>query len=103
MSIADLLYTGRAMKAEEGERWGWYNSITDDPYGAASTTAQRMAAGPNFAHGITKTMLHQEWNMSVDQAIEAEAQAQAICMQTRDFERAYNAFVNKQTPDFQGD
>jgi enoyl-CoA hydratase/carnithine racemase len=100
---SDLLYTGRAMKAEEGERWGWYNNISDDPYSAASTTAQRMAAGPNFAHGITKTMLHQEWNMSVDQAIEAEAQAQAICMQTRDFERAYNAFVNKQTPEFQGD
>ena len=71
--------------------------------GRLALEAQRIVAGPNFAHGITKTMLHQEWNMSVDQAIEAEAQAQAICMQTRDFERAYQAFVNKQTPEFLGD
>ena len=100
---SDLLYTGRAMKADEGERWGWYNGLGDDPYGAAREAAARIVAGPNFAHGITKTMLHQEWNMSIDQAIEAEAQAQAICMQTRDFERAYNAFVNKQAPEFLGD
>ncbi len=100
---ADLLFTGRAMKADEGERWGWYNGLTDQPGEMALETARRIAAGPNFAHGITKTMLHQEWNMSIDQAIEAEAQAQAICMQTRDFERAYNAFVNKQTPEFLGD
>jgi enoyl-CoA hydratase/carnithine racemase len=100
---SDLLYTGRNMRAEEGERWGWYNGVGNDPYADAMKTAQRLVEGPNFAHGITKTMLHQEWNMSIDQAIEAEAQAQAICMQTRDFERAYNAFVAKQTPEFQGD
>jgi enoyl-CoA hydratase/carnithine racemase len=100
---SDLLFTGRNMRAAEGERWGWYNGLGEDPYADAMATARRIAEGPNFAHGITKTMLHQEWNMSVDQAIEAEAQAQAICMQTRDFERAYNAFVAKQTPVFQGD
>lgn len=100
---SDLLYTGRAMKADEGERWGWYNGLSDDPMADARKAAARIVSGPNFAHGITKTMLHQEWNMSIDQAIEAEAQAQAICMQTRDFERAYNAFVNKQTPEFLGD
>ena len=91
------------MKADEGERWGFYNGLSDAPYDNAMASAERIVAGPNFAHGITKTMLHQEWNMSVDQAIEAEAQAQAICMQTRDFERAYQAFVNKQTPEFLGD
>jgi enoyl-CoA hydratase/carnithine racemase len=100
---SDLLYTGRAMKADEAERWGWYNSITEDPYTDALNSARRIVQGPTFAHGITKTMLHQEWNMSVDQAIEAEAQAQAICMQTKDFERAYNAFVAKQSPEFMGD
>ncbi len=100
---SDLLYTGRAMKADEGERWGWYNGLGDDPLQLAMDTASRITDGPTFAHGITKTMLHQEWNMGIDQAIEAEAQAQAICMQTADFERAYNAFVNKQTPEFQGD
>ena len=100
---SDLLYTGRAMKAEEGERWGFYNGLSDDPYTDAKAMAQRITEGPAFAHGITKTMLHQEWNMSVDQAIEAEAQAQAICMQTKDFERAYNAFVNKHKPGFLGD
>ncbi len=100
---SDLLYTGRAMKADEAERWGWYNGLSDDPYSDAMAAAQRIASGPNFAHGITKTMLHQEWNMSVDQAIEAEAQAQAICMQTQDFVRAYDAFVAKQTPEFLGD
>lgn len=100
---SDLLYTGRSMKADEGERWGWYNGVGTEPCADALAAAERIVAGPNFAHGITKTMLHQEWNMSIDQAIEAEAQAQAICMQTRDFERAYNAFVNKQSPEFLGD
>lgn len=100
---SDLLFTGRAMKADEAERWGWYNRISEDPYADALNSAKRIAQGPTFANGITKTMLHQEWNMSVDQAIEAEAQAQAICMQTKDFERAYNAFVAKQSPEFMGD
>ena len=101
---AELLYTGRSMSATEGERWGFYNRLVDA--GAleadALDMAKRIAAGPTFAHGITKTQLSQEWSMGLDQAIEAEAQAQAICMQTRDFERAYRAFVAKQTPVFEG-
>lgn len=102
---AELLYTGRAMSAEEGERWGYYNRLVsaETLEGEAMALARRIVAGPTFAHGITKTQLNQEWSMSLDQAIEAEAQAQAICMQTRDFERAYNAFVAKQTPVFEGD
>ena len=100
---SELLYSGRSLKAEEGERWGFFNSVSDDPYSAAMETAKRIVSGPTFANGITKTQLQQEWNMSVDQAIEAEAQAQAICMQTEDFVRAYNAFVNKQSPVFEGD
>ncbi|GEP61185.1 enoyl-CoA hydratase family protein [Reyranella soli] len=101
---AELLYTGRSMSAAEGERWGFYNRLVDA--GAlepdALDMARRIASGPTFAHGITKTQLNQEWSMGLDQAIEAEAQAQAICMQTRDFERAYRAFVAKQTPVFEG-
>lgn len=102
---ADLLYTGRTMSAEEGERWGFYNRLVeaDELEAEAIALAQRICDGPTFAHGITKTQLNQEWNMSLDQAIEAEAQAQAICMQTRDFERAYRAFVAKEKPVFEGD
>ena len=100
---SELLYSGRSLKAAEGERWGFFNSVSDDPYAAASKMANNIAQGPTFANGMTKTQLQQEWNMSVDQAIEAEAQAQAICMQTEDFVRAYNAFVNKETPVFEGD
>lgn len=101
---AELLYTGRAMSAAEGERWGFYNRLIDaDALEAeALDLAQRIAAGPTFAHGITKTQLNQEWAMGLEQAIEAEAQAQAICMQTRDFERAYRAFVAKEKPVFEG-
>ncbi|MFV0279111.1 MAG: enoyl-CoA hydratase family protein [Parahaliea sp.] len=100
---SELLYFGRHMKAEEGERWGFFNGVSDDPGEDALNAARRIAEGPTFANGITKMQLHQEWNMSVDQAIEAEAQAQAICMQGKDFERAYKAFVNRQTPVFEGD
>ena len=102
---AELLYTGRTMSAEEGERWGFYNRLVDAEAieAEAVALAQRIAAGPTFAHGITKTQLNQEWSMGLDQAIEAEAQAQAICMQTADFERAYRAFVAKATPVFEGD
>ena len=100
---SELLYSGRSLKAEEGERWGFFNSVSDDPYSEALTMAQRITSGPTFANGITKTQLQHEWNMSVDQAIEAEAQAQAICMKTEDFVRAYNAFVAKESPVFQGD
>lgn len=101
---SELLYSGRAMSGEEGERWGFFNRLCEptEVVSEAQAFAARLCAGPTFAHGMTKTMLHQEWNMSLDQAIEAEAQAQAICMQTQDFHRAYNAFVNKQTPVFEG-
>ena len=101
---ADLLYTGRAMSAEEGHAWGFYNSVVeaDSLEQAAADLAGRIAAGPNFGHMMTKTMLAQEWSMSIEQAIEAEAQAQAICMKTGDFERAYHAFVVKERPVFEG-
>jgi len=102
---SELLYTGRSMSAEEGERWGFFNAICsrDELEPTAAGMARRLASGPNFAHGITKTMLHQEWNMSIDQAIEAEAQAQAICMQTADFRIAYDAFVARGKPAFTGE
>jgi enoyl-CoA hydratase/carnithine racemase len=101
---ADLLYTGRAMKGEEGFAWGFYNALhePDDLLAQAQALAQRIAEGPNFAHMMTKTQLNHEWNMALEQAIEAEAQAQAICMQTQDFHRAYHAFVAKQSPVFEG-
>jgi enoyl-CoA hydratase/carnithine racemase len=98
----ELLLTGRSMNAEEGELWGFWNRIDDDPYAEAMALAKRLADGPNFAHGMTKTMLNQEWNMTIDQAIEAEAQTQALCMQTEDFKRAYNAFIQKKKPIFEG-
>ncbi|MCU0826445.1 MAG: enoyl-CoA hydratase family protein [Tabrizicola sp.] len=102
---AELLYTGRVMRAEEGAAWGFWNALHEPQAldAAALTLARALASGPTFAHGITKTQLNQEWNMGLEQAIEAEAQAQAICMQTRDFERAYRAFVAKEQPVFQGD
>ncbi len=101
---SELLYTGRSIGGEEGERWGFFNRLCEPE--ALVSEAQKMAAdlaaGPTFANGITKTMLHQEWAMTIEQAIEAEAQAQAICMLTEDFTRAYEAFVAKQKPVFQG-
>ncbi len=102
---AELLYTGRSMTAEEGERWGFFNRLvaSADLEADAMGLAKQIQAGPNFAHMMTKTMLAQEWSMSIEQAIEAEAQAQAICMQTGDFERAYKAFVAKERPVFEGD
>ena len=101
---AELLYTGRAMSAEEGLAWGFFNGLhpADKLEEEATSLARRLAAGPCFAHGITKTQLNQEWSMSLEQAIEAEAQAQAICMQTRDFERAYRAFADRRKPEFEG-
>ena len=99
---SELLYFGRSMSGDEGARWGFFNGLSDDPLGDAQAAATRITAGPTFANGITKTQLHQQWTMSVDQAIECEAQAQAICMQTEDFRRAYNAFVDKQQPVFEG-
>jgi enoyl-CoA hydratase/carnithine racemase len=101
---SELLYTGRSMGGEEAERWGFYNRLCapDALLGEAQEMARSLAAGPTFAHGITKKMLHEEWSMTPDQAIDAEAQAQAICMQTEDFKRAYRAFVAKQRPVFEG-
>jgi enoyl-CoA hydratase/carnithine racemase len=102
---AELLYSGRAMSGEEGERWGFFNRLcsSEDVLSEARAFATSLAAGPSFAHGMTKKMLQQEWNMGVDEAIEAEAQAQAICMMSNDFHRAYHAFVAKQKPVFEGD
>ncbi|HWK71215.1 MAG TPA: enoyl-CoA hydratase family protein [Burkholderiaceae bacterium] len=102
---SELLYTGRSMSAQEGVEWGFFNSLHESGQvlDAAQALARQLADGPTFAHGMTKKLLHQEWNMGVDEAIEAEAQAQAICMQTRDFRRAYDAFVAKRKPVFEGD
>ncbi len=101
---ADLLYSGRPMSAQEGYNWGYFSQLHDANMleEEAMNYAQRLAAGPNFGHMVTKTQLNQEWNMGLEQAIEAEAQAQAICMQTQDFERAYHAFVAKEKPVFEG-
>ena len=102
---AELLFTGRAMTAEEGERWGFYSRLVDtaELETEAMKLPERIAAGPTFANMMTKNQLNQEWSMTIDQAIEAEAQAQAICMKTKDFERAYKAFVAKEKPVFEGD
>jgi enoyl-CoA hydratase/carnithine racemase len=99
---AELLYTGRSMDAVEAERWGFFNRLADPVGDAAAELAASLASGPTFAHSMTKTMLDQEWDMSLPAAIEAEAQAQAICMQTQDFERAYRAFLAKERPVFEG-
>jgi enoyl-CoA hydratase/carnithine racemase len=102
---SELLFTGRSMSAQEGLAWGFFNALHEpqDVLAQAQKLATDLAEGPTFAHGMTKTMLHQEWAMTLDQAIEAEAQAQAICMQTQDFTRAYKAFSARQKPVFQGD
>jgi len=101
---AELLFTGRSMSGAEAEQWGFLNRLCEPTavLADARTMATELATGPTFAHGMTKRMLHQEWNMGVDEAIEAEAQAQAICMATNDFHRAYHAFVAKQKPVFEG-
>jgi enoyl-CoA hydratase/carnithine racemase len=100
---AELLYTGRSMSAEEGAAWGFFNALADPVLPAAMQAAHDLATGPTAAHAMTKKMLHQEWNVALDEAIEMEAQAQAILMQNRDFRRAYDAFVAKQKPKFEGD
>jgi enoyl-CoA hydratase/carnithine racemase len=102
---AELLYSGRNLGGEEGERWGFFNRLCapESLLQEARALAEELAAGPTFAHGMTKKMLQQEWNMGVDEAIESEAQSQAICMATNDFHRAYHAFVEKQKPAFKGD
>jgi enoyl-CoA hydratase/carnithine racemase len=102
---AELLYFGRAMSADEGLAWGYFNALSpaDKLDELTMESARKLAAGPSFANGMTKNQLNMEWDMSLDTALEAEAQAQAICMQTKDFERAYLAFVAKQKPVFEGD
>ncbi len=100
---AEILYTGRSFSGDEGLAWGFFNRLADPVLPAAMQAAKELAAGPSFAHGMTKKMLWQEWNVSLDEAIEMEAQAQAICMQTQDFQRAFEAFAAKQKPAFKGD
>jgi enoyl-CoA hydratase/carnithine racemase len=102
---ADLLYSGRSLGGEEAERWGFLNRLCapEELLAEAQAFAAMLAGGPTFAHAMTKKMLQQEWNMGVDEAIEAEAQAQAICMATNDFHRAYHAFAARQQPQFEGD
>jgi enoyl-CoA hydratase/carnithine racemase len=101
---SELLFTGRSMSGEEGERWGFFNRLAspDALLNEAIVTATALTRGPTFANGLTKTMLHQEWGMTIEQAIEAEAQAQALCMLTQDFRAAYHAFVAKEKPVFTG-
>ena len=101
---SELLFTGRSMDGVEAERWGFLNRLVEPEalLDEATALARSLADGPTFAHAMTKRMLHQEWDMGVDQAIEAEAQAQAVCMQTRDFRRAYEAFAAKSRPVFEG-
>ncbi len=99
---AELLFTGREMTSEEGLAWGFYNRLVEDVMGEASALAAQLAAGPSIAHCITKRQLDAEWDMAIDQALESEARAQARCMETKDFHRAYEAFANKRKPIFEG-
>jgi enoyl-CoA hydratase/carnithine racemase len=101
---SELLFTGRAMSADEGLAWGFFNAVATDgsALSLALECARALAAGPTFAHGITKKLLQQEWAMGLDEAIEHEAQAQALCMQTEDFRRAYRAVAAKKRPEFEG-
>jgi enoyl-CoA hydratase/carnithine racemase len=98
----ELLYSGRSMSAEEGFTWGFFNRLADPVLPAALEVARELANGPTFAHAMTKKMLHQEWNVGLDEAIEMEAQAQAVCMQTNDFQRAFEAFAARRRPEFEG-
>jgi enoyl-CoA hydratase/carnithine racemase len=100
---AELLYTGRSISAEEGLAWGFFNRVSDQILDLSIETAKELATGPTLAHAMTKKMLHEEWNAGLDEAIEMEAQAQAVCMQTQDFRRAYEAFAAKRKPIFEGD
>jgi len=100
---AELLFTGRSMSAEEGFAWGFWNRLTDDVLADAQALARELANGPSIAHAVTKKQLDAEWHVGIEEALEMEARAQAHCMQTRDFHRAYEAFAAKRTPEFQGD
>jgi len=99
---AELLFTGRAMTSDEGLAWGFYNRVVEDVMAEAYSLAEQLASGPTIAHSVTKRQLEAEWNVTVDQALEAEARAQARCMETHDFKRAYEAFASKQKPVFEG-
>jgi enoyl-CoA hydratase/carnithine racemase len=102
---AELLFTGRAMTAEEGQAWGFFNGLhaPGEVLAKAQAMARSLADGPYFAHGVTKTMMNQEWAMGIEEMVESEAQAQAICMVTKDFRRAFDAFAAKSKPVFEGD
>jgi len=100
---AELLFTGRNMSAEEGFAWGFWNRLSDNVLADAQALARELANGPSVAHAVTKKQLDAEWHVSVEEALELEARTQARCMQTKDFHRAYEAFANKRTPEFQGD
>jgi len=100
---AELLFTGRNMSADEGFAWGFWNRLSDDVLADAQALARELANGPSVAHAVTKKQLDAEWHVSVEEALELEARAQARCMQTKDFHRAYEAFAAKRTPEFQGD
>jgi enoyl-CoA hydratase/carnithine racemase len=99
---AELLFTGRDMSSEEGLAWGYWNRVVEDVQADAYGLAEDLAKGPSIAHCITKRQLDAEWNVTIDEALEMEARAQARCMETNDFKRAYDAFANKQKPIFQG-
>jgi len=100
---AELLFTGRDMTSDEGLAWGFYNRVVEDVLAEAYALADQLANGPSIAHCVTKRQLNTEWTMSLNEALEAEARAQARCMETNDFKRAYEAFANKRTPEFKGD
>jgi len=100
---AELLFTGRVMTSDEGLAWGFYNRVVEDVAAEVYALADQIAAGPSFAHAVTKKQLDAEWNVSIEEALEMEAQAQADCMQTKDFQRAYEAFAAKRPPEFYGD
>ena len=100
---AELLFTGRSMNADEGLAWGFWNRVVEDVLAEANALALELARGPTFAHAMTKRQLDAEWHVSIDEAITMEAEAQAVCMKTKDFHRAFEAFANKRRPEFQGD
>jgi enoyl-CoA hydratase/carnithine racemase len=100
---AELLFTGRSMSAVEGERWGFWNRLSNDVLTDAQELARSLASGPTYAHAVTKRQLDAEWNVSIEEALDMEAEAQAECMKTRDFTRAYEAFAAKRKPEFKGD
>jgi enoyl-CoA hydratase/carnithine racemase len=100
---SELLFTGRTMTSEDGFAWGFWNRLSDNPLADAQALARDLASGPSVAHAVTKKQLDAEWHVPIEEALQMEAEAQAVCMETNDFKRAYQAFANKQTPVFQGD